>query len=234
MSVGILGKKVGMTRIYDETGVSTPVTVIEATPNVILQIKNLEVDKYQAVQVGFSEQKEQRLSKPVAGHFKKAGVSAKRYVREFRFTEGEYKVGDEIKVDLFKVGQIVDVIGISKGKGFQGPMKRHNFAGQGAAHGSKTHRRNGAVGQRSTPGRIFKNMGMAGHMGDEQVTIQNLRVIQVRPDDNTIIVNGAIPGPRGNMVVVRTAIKGQPKAKKIVATKAANPMKEAKKAAGKK
>ncbi len=238
MSVGILGKKIGMTRIYDEAGVSTPVTVIEAEPNVILQVKGLEKDKYQAVQVGFSEQKEQRLSKPVAGHFKKAGVSAKRYIREFRLDgkpgEAEYKVGDQIKVDTFKVGQVVDVIGVSKGKGFQGPMKKHNFHGQGAAHGSKTHRRNGAVGQRSTPGRIFKNMGMAGHMGDENVTVQNLRVIQVRPDDNTLIVNGAVPGANGNLVVVRTAIKGQPRVKKVTASKPANPMKEAKKAGGKK
>jgi len=228
MSVGILGKKVGMTRVYDEAGVSTPVTVISAEPNVVLQVKG-DKEKYKAVQVGFSEQKEQRLSKPVAGHFKKAGVSAKRFVREFRFTEGTYNVGDQIKVDTFKVGQVVDVIGISKGKGFQGPMKKHNFSGQGAAHGSKMHRRNGAVGQRSTPGRIFKNMGMAGHMGDEQVTVQNLRVLQVRPDDNTLVVTGAIPGANGNLVVVRTAIKGQPRVKKVVASKPTNPMKEAKK-----
>ena len=232
MSIGILGQKIGMTRVYDEAGVSTPVTVISAEPNVVLQVKGLEKDKYQAIQVGFSEQKEQRLSKPVAGHFKKAGVSAKRFVREFRLAatgEAEYKVGDQIKVDRFTVGQTVDIIGISKGKGFQGPMKKHNFHGQGAAHGSKTHRRNGAVGQRSTPGRIFKNMGMAGHMGDEKVTVQNLRVIQVRPDDNTLVISGAIPGAAGNLVVVRTAIKGQPRVKKIVSSKPANPMKEAKK-----
>ncbi|SDU26200.1 large subunit ribosomal protein L3 [Verrucomicrobium sp. GAS474] len=230
MSVGILGKKIGMTRVYDEAGVSTPVTVISAAPNVVLQVKGLEKDKYQAIQVGFSEQKEQRLSKPVAGHFKKAGVSAKRFVREFRTGTGDdFKVGDEIKVDRFTVGQTVDVIGVSKGKGFQGPMKKHNFHGQGAAHGSKTHRRNGAVGQRSTPGRIFKNMGMAGHMGDENKTVQNLRVIQVRPDDNTLVISGAIPGANGNLVVVRTAIKGQPKVKKVAASKSANPMKESKK-----
>jgi len=229
MSVGILGKKIGMTRVYDEAGTATTVTVIEAKPNVILQVKGLEKEKYQAVQVGFDEQKESRLSKPLQGHFKKAGVTAKRFVREFRVDGGEHKVGDEIKVDLFKVGQIVDVIGVSKGKGFQGVIKRHNFAGQGAAHGSKTHRRNGAIGQRSTPGRVFKNMGMAGHMGDEKKTCQNLRVLQVRPDDNTLLITGSVAGANGSLVVVRTAIKGQPKAKQVVAARPTNPMKESKK-----
>ena len=229
MSLGILGKKLGMTRVYDEAGIATTVTVIEATPNVVIQVKTLEKDKYAAVQVGFSEQKESRLSKPLQGHFKKAGVTAKRYIREFHVSEGEHKPGDEVKVDIFKVGQIVDVLGVSKGKGFQGVMKRHHFKGQGAAHGSKTHRRNGAIGQRSTPGRVFKNMGMAGHMGDEDKTMQNLRVLQVRPDDNTLLITGSVPGARGNLVIVRTAIKGQPKPKAVVAAKPTNPMKESKK-----
>ncbi|MDE1171537.1 MAG: 50S ribosomal protein L3 [Verrucomicrobium sp.] len=228
MSVGILGKKIGMTRVYDEAGIATTVTVIEAAPNTVLQVKSLEKDKYQAVQVGFSDQKEHRVSKPLLGHFKKASATPKRFVREFRTTDA-LNVGDAVKVDIFKVGQIVDVIAISKGKGFQGPMKKHNFSGQGAAHGSKTHRRNGAVGQRSTPGRIFKNMGMAGHMGDERKTVQNLRVLQVRPDDNTLLVTGSVPGARGNLVVVRTAIKGQPKPKQVQASKPTNPMKESKK-----
>lgn len=229
MSVGILGKKIGMTRVYDEAGTATTVTVIEATPNVVLQVKTPEKDKYKAIQVGFSEQKESRLSKPLQGHFKKAGVTAKRFIQEFRYTEGEYAAGTEIKVDIFKVGQIVDVLGVSKGKGFQGVIKRHHFAGQGAAHGSKTHRRNGAVGQRSTPGRIFKNMGMAGHMGNQNKTMQNLRVLQVRPDDNTLLITGSVPGANGDLVVVQTAIKGQPKPKQVQASKPTNPMKESKK-----
>jgi len=231
MSVGILGRKVGMTRVYDEKGTATTVTVIEATPNVVLQVKSEEKDKYKAIQVGFGEQKESRLSKPLQGHFKKAGVTTKRFIREFVLEKGdaEYTVGNEIKVDLFKVGQTVDVLGVSKGKGFQGVIKRHHFKGQGAAHGSKTHRRNGAVGQRSTPGRIFKNMGMAGHMGDENKTMQNLRILQVRPDENTLLVTGSVPGANGNLVIVRTAIKGQPKVKAVVASKPTNPMKESKK-----
>ena len=231
MSVGILGKKVGMTRVYDEKGTATTVTVIQATPNVVLQVKGEEKEKYKAIQVGFDDQKESRLSKPLQGHFKKAGVTTKRFIREFVLEKGdaEYTVGNEIKVDLFKVGQTVDVLGVSKGKGFQGVIKRHHFAGQGAAHGSKTHRRNGAVGQRSTPGRIFKNMGMAGHMGDENKTMQNLRILQVRPDENTLLVTGSVPGANGNLVIVRTAIKGQPKVKAVVASKPTNPMKESKK-----
>ncbi len=229
MSVGILGKKIGMTRVYDEAGTATTVTVIEATPNVVLQVKTPEKDKYKAIQVGFSDQKESRLSKPLQGHFKKAGVTPKRFIQEFTYTEGEYAPGTEIKVDIFKVGQIVDVLGVSKGKGFQGVIKRHHFAGQGAAHGSKTHRRNGAVGQRSTPGRIFKNMGMAGHMGNQNKTMQNLRVLQVRSDDNTLLITGSVPGANGDLVVVHTAIKGQPKPKAVQASKPTNPMKESKK-----
>ena len=147
---------------------------------------------------------------------------------EFRTNGEETKVGDSITVNAFKAGQIVDVIGVSKGKGFQGPMKKHNFDGQGAAHGSKTHRRNGAIGCRSTPGRIYKNHGMAGHMGDERVTVQNLRVVQVREADHVLLVSGAVPGAAGSYVVVRTAIKGQPRAKQVQVVKAANPMKASK------
>jgi len=230
MSVGIVGKKIGMTRVYDQAGVIIPVTVISAEPNVVTQIKSLEKEGYSAIQVGYENQKESRLSKPVQGHYKKAGVAPKRTLKEFHLDNGdEFKIGDEIKVDRFKVGQVVDVIGVSKGKGFQGVMKKHNFAGQGAAHGSKTHRRNGAIGQRSTPGRVFRNMGMPGHMGDEAKTAQNLRVIQVRLEDNALLVNGAVPGANGSLVVVRTAIKGQPKAKVVQVQKAVNPMKESKK-----
>jgi large subunit ribosomal protein L3 len=228
MSIGILGQKVGMTRVYDEAGTITPVTVILAEPNAVLQVKTPDNDGYSAVQVGVFDQKEHRVTKPELGHFKRAGTAPKKFVREFILNGEEAKAGDAFTVNRFKAGEYVDVIGVSKGKGFQGPMKKHNFDGQGAAHGSKTHRRNGAIGCRSTPGRIYKNHGMAGHMGDEQVTVQNLRVVQVREADHVLLVSGAVPGARGSYVVVRTAIKGQPKAKVIVTAKAANPMKASK------
>ena len=172
MSIGILGQKVGMTRVYDDAGTITPVTVILAEPNAVLQVKTADNDGYAAIQVGAFDQKEHRVTKPELGHFKAAGSVPKKFVGEFRPENGEakeeFKQGDTLTVTRFKPGQLVDVIGISKGKGFQGPMKKHNFHGQGAAHGSKTHRRNGAIGMRSTPGRIYKNHGMAGHMGDEK------------------------------------------------------------------
>ncbi len=228
MSIGILGQKVGMTRVYDDSGTITPVTVILAEPNSVLQVKTVETDGYSAVQVGVFDQKEHRVTKPELGHFKKAGATPKRFVREFPINGEEVKTGEALNVTRFKPGQYVDVIGVSKGKGFQGPMKKHNFHGQGAAHGSKTHRRNGAIGERSTPGRIYKNHGMAGHMGDERVTVQNLRVVQVREADHVLLVSGAVPGARGSFVVVRTAIKGQPKPKQAQVVKAANPMKASK------
>jgi large subunit ribosomal protein L3 len=217
-----------MTRIYDDAGIVTPVTVILAEPNAVLQVKTVENDGYAAAQVGVFDQKEHRVTKPELGHFKKAGSVPKKFVGEFRTNGEELKQGDALNVTRFTVGQYVDVIGVSKGKGFQGPMKKHNFHGQGAAHGSKTHRRNGAIGMRSTPGRIYKNHGMAGHMGDEKVTVQNLRVVQVREADHVLLISGAVPGPTGSYVVVRTAIKGQPKAKVVVAAKAVNPMKASK------
>jgi large subunit ribosomal protein L3 len=228
MSIGILGQKVGMTRVYDDAGTITPVTVILAEPNAILQTKTVENDGYAAIQVGAFDQKEHRVTKPELGHFKKAGSTPKRIVGEFTLN-GEAAPTEALTVTRFKAGQYVDVIGISKGKGFQGPMKKHNFHGQGAAHGSKTHRRNGAIGMRSTPGRIYKNHGMAGHMGDERVTVQNLRVVQVREADHVLLVSGAVPGAAGSFVVVRSAIKGQPKPKGAAnAGKAANPMKASK------
>src|SRR5271163_805697 len=237
MSIGILGQKVGMTRVYDEAGTITPVTVILAEPNAVLQVKTLDNDGYAAAQLGVFDQKEHRVTKPELGHFKKAGSAPKRFVREF-ITNGatsgdEVKQGDAITVTRFTAGQYVDVIGVSKGKGFQGPVKKHNFDGEGAAHGSKTHRRNGSIGCRSTPGRIYKNHGMAGHMGDERVTVQNLRVVQVREADHVLLVSGAVPGACGSFVVVRTAIKGQPKPKQVQVVKAANPMKASKAAAAK-
>lgn len=195
-----------MTRVYDANGKATPVTVIEAGGNTVLQVKSQEKNGYDSVQVGFDSQKESRVSKPLLGHFKKANAEPKKFVREFRLSspvEGELNLG----VSQFEVGQFVDVIGRSKGKGFQGVVKKHNFAGQPAAHGSKMHRRNGAIGNRSTPGRVWKNMGMPGHLGDEQVTVQNLRIVQVRPEENLILICGAVPGANGSYVVVRPARK---------------------------
>lgn len=208
MKIGLLGKKIGMTRVYDANGKATPVTVIEAGDNTVLQVKSQEKNSYDSVQVGFDSQKESRVSKPLLGHFRKANAEPKKFVREFRLSspvEGELNLG----VSQFEVGQFVDVIGRSKGKGFQGVVKKHNFAGQPAAHGSKMHRRNGAIGNRSTPGRVWKNMGMPGHLGDEQVTVQNLRIVQVRPDENLILICGAVPGANGSYVVVRPARKKQ-------------------------
>jgi len=208
MSIGLLGKKLGMTRIYDEKGRISPATVIAAGGNRILQTKSIEKDKYTSVQVGFDDQKPQRVGKAMTGHFAKTASTAKRFIREFRLADNAATPETaELPVTNFEVGQFVDVIGQSKGKGFQGTIKRHNFAGQPMTHGSTMHRRNGAIGNRSTPGRVWKNMGMPGHMGDEQVTVQNLRVLQVRSEEGVIVVAGAIPGAKGSYVVVRPAIK---------------------------
>src|SRR5690349_3278433 len=207
MSIGLLGQKIGMTSVYDAKGRLCPVTVIAVGDNVLLRRLTEEKDGYSAVQVGFGVQKKSRVSNALIGEFKKAGTEPQRFVREFRLQndlpEGEMNLG----VTQFQPGDFVDVIGRSKGKGFQGVMKKHNFAGQGAAHGSKTHRRNGAIGNRSTPGRIWKNMGMPGHLGDERVTVQNLQVLQVREADKVILVSGAVPGANGSYVVVRPAVK---------------------------
>ncbi len=208
MSIGIIGKKVGMTRIYDAAGKLTPVTVIAAADNVLVQRKTVEIDGYDAVQVGFDTQKKQRLTKAELGHLEKAGCEPKKQLREFRLKNGEDGDGDvNLSVTQFEVGQYVDVSGRSKGKGFMGVMRKHNFDGQGAAHGSKTHRRNGSIGCRSTPGRIWKNQGMPGHMGDNECTTQNLVVMQIREADGAILISGAIPGAKGCYVEVRPAIK---------------------------
>ncbi|MDP9292010.1 MAG: 50S ribosomal protein L3, partial [Verrucomicrobiota bacterium] len=180
MRIGLLGKKIGMTRVYDDRGNATAVTVIDVSDNTRMQVKTNEKDGYSALQVGFDTQKESRVNKAELGNFAKAGSAPKRLMREFRLEDGETVPDDfTLKATLFAAGQLVDVIGQSKGKGFQGVMKKHNMAGQGASHGSMMHRRNGAIGNRSTPGRVWKNMGMPGHMGDERVTVQNLRVLQV-------------------------------------------------------
>ena len=209
MSIGLLGKKLGMTRVYDEKGRMRTATVIEADGNRVIQVKTLEKDGYNAVQVGFDDQKPQRVTKAQAGHFSKSSCPPKKFIREFRLANEEAapeQVGD-LSLTVFEVGQFVDVIGQSKGKGFQGVVKKHNFEGQPASHGSMMHRRNGAIGNRSTPGRVWKNMGMPGHLGDERVTVQNLRVLQVRQEDGVILVSGAIPGAKGSNVIVHPAKK---------------------------
>jgi large subunit ribosomal protein L3 len=212
MSIGLLGKKLGMTRVYDEKGRVTTATVIEADGNRVIQVKTAEKDGYNAVQIGFADQKPQRVSRAQAGHFAKSSSPPKKFVREFRLAGDEAvpaQIGD-IPLTTFQVGQFVDVIGQSKGKGFQGVVKKHNFEGQPASHGSMMHRRNGAIGNRSTPGRVWKNMGMPGHLGDERVTVQNLRILQVRQEDGVILVSGAVPGAKGSNVIVRPAKKKNP------------------------
>src|ERR1700751_5904642 len=207
MSIGLLGQKIGMTSVYDAKGRLCPVTVIAAGDNVLLRRLTAENDGYSAVQVGFGAQKESRVTKALVGEFKKAGVEPQRFVREFRLTRDLPEGEINLSVTQFQAGDYVDVIGRSKGKGFQGVMKKHNFHGQGAAHGSKTHRRIGAVGNRSTPGRIWKNMGMPGHLGHERVTVQNLQVMQVRESEKLILIRGAVPGSNGSYVIVSPAIK---------------------------
>jgi large subunit ribosomal protein L3 len=207
MSIGLLGQKIGMTSVYDAKGRLCPVTVVAAGDNVLLRRLTSENDGYSAIQVGFATQKESRVTKPLLGEFKKAGSEPKKLVREFRLKADAPEGEINLSISQFQPGDWVDVTGRSKGKGFQGVMKKHNFAGQGAAHGSKTHRRNGAIGNRSTPGRVWKNMGMPGHMGDERVTVLNLQVVQVREEEKIILISGAVPGSNGSYVVVRPAIK---------------------------
>jgi len=216
MSIGLLGQKIGMTSVYDANGRMRPVTVIAAGDNVLLRRVTAENDGYSAIKVGFAAQKESRVTKARLGEFAKAGSEPKKLMKEFRLPADAPEGDIDLSVTQFQPGDWVDVIGRSKGKGFQGVMKKHNFQGQGASHGSKTHRRNGAVGNRSTPGRIWKNMGMPGHMGDERVTVQNLQVMQVRETEKVILISGAVPGSNGSYVVIRPAIKkpaGEAKAK---------------------
>ncbi len=208
MSTGLLGKKKDMTRVYDDNGRVISVTIIEVGGNRVLQLKTVEKEGYHAVQVGFDDQKTQRTGKAQLGHFSKSGSCPKKFIREFRLKENEAapEIGD-LPITNFEVGQFVDVIGRSKGKGFQGVVKRHGFAGQPASHGSMMHRRNGAIGNRSTPGRVWKNMGMPGHMGDERITVQNLQIVQVREQDNVILVSGSVPGPKNSYLIVRPSKK---------------------------
>jgi large subunit ribosomal protein L3 len=207
----ILGKKLGMTQVYDAQNVLVPVSVVQAGPCSVVQIKTVETDGYHAVQLGFAEKKAKNTAGGELGHAKKAGLdAAPRVLAEVRLdAAATVKVGDVVNVTSFSEGQLVDVIGITKGKGFQGVVKRFRVAGGPAAHGSMFHRRIGSVGMRQTPGRVWKNQRMPGHMGSEKRTVQNLRVVKVIADQNLILVKGAIPGANGDDVIVRTAIKGQ-------------------------
>ncbi|MEM9479535.1 MAG: 50S ribosomal protein L3 [Verrucomicrobiota bacterium] len=210
MSIGLLGKKIGMTRVYNDDGEMIPVTVIEVGGNTVLQVKKTDgPDGYSAVQVGFDDQKEQRVNKPELGHFQSSGSGAKRVVKEFRFDSDEELPADDLELgpDMFEKGQMIDVIGTSKGKGFQGAMRRHNFQGQKMTHGSMMHRRTGAVGAGSTPARIWKNTKMPGRQGGERITVQNLTIVESRADDNVLLVSGAVPGAKGGYVIIRPAVK---------------------------
>ncbi|MDO5061696.1 MAG: 50S ribosomal protein L3 [Peptostreptococcaceae bacterium] len=206
---GILGKKLGMTQIFTDTGVIVPVTVVEAGPMVVTQLKSVEKDGYKAVQVGFGDIKEKLLNKPQKGHFAKAGVGLKRFVREFRTENVEdFALAQEINVSIFAEGDKVDVTGTSKGKGFQGPIKRHNQHRGPMSHGSRYHRGPGSMGAASDPSRVYKGKKLAGHMGAERVTIQNLEIVKVDTENNLLLIKGAIPGPKKGLVVVKKAIKG--------------------------
>ncbi len=235
----ILGKKLGMTQVYDAQNVLVPVTVVEAGPCAVVQVKTAARDGYNAVQLGFARQKEKNASAAELGHAKKAGLdAAPRVLAEVRLDgEAKLKVGDVVTASAFTEGQLVDVIGVTKGKGFQGVVKRWRVAGGPASHGSMFHRRIGSIGMRQTPGRSWKNQAMPGHMGSERRTVQNLRVVRVIAERNLILVKGAIPGANGDDVLVRTAIKGQRAVVAPVAAPAAakdaKPAKEAKPAAKK-
>ena len=210
-SKGLLGTKLGMTQVWDENNKLVPVTVIEITPNVVTQVRTPEVDGYDAVQIAYGQIDPRKVSKPDAGHFDKAGVTPRRHLTEVRTADAsEYSLGQELTVDgVFEAGQKVDVVGTSKGKGFAGVMKRHNFKGTGASHGAhRNHRKPGSIGASSTPSRVFKGMRMAGRMGGERVTVLNLKVHAVDAEKGLLLVKGAVPGARGRLVFVRNAVKG--------------------------
>ncbi len=211
MAIGLVGRKAGMTRVFTEEGVSVPVTVVEVEPNRITQIKTLQTDGYRALQITTGNRKASRVTKPMAGHFAKASTEAGRNLWEFRLTENEANdaaIGGELKVDLFQVGQKVDVTGTTIGKGFAGTIKRHHFSGQRKTHGnSLSHRVPGSIGQNQTPGRVFKGKRMAGHMGAVQRCIQNLEIVRVDIERGLLLIKGAVPGAKGGDVIVRPAVK---------------------------
>ena len=208
MKKAILATKVGMTQIFGEQGVLTPVTVLQAGPCVVTQVKTLENDGYEAVQLGFGEIRENLVSKPRKGHLAKAGVSAKRYLTEFRLENAaEYSLGQEIKVDIFAEGDKVDATGITKGKGFQGAIKRHGLSRGPMKHGSKYHRHAGSNGAATSPGRVFKGKHMPGQMGNVKATVQNLEIVRIDTENNVILVKGAVPGPKKSMIVLKETVK---------------------------
>ena len=207
---GILGKKLGMTQVFDEENRVIPVTVVEAGPCVVTQIRTKETDGYSAIQIAYGDIDPRKSNKPQTGHFKKAGVTPRRVVAEIRMDDtSEYEVGQEYNATIFDGDTYVDVVGTTKGKGYAGAMKRHGFAGQGAAHGNQAaHRRVGGIGGAATPGRVFKGKRMAGRMGGNRVTTQNLKIQRIDGDNNLILIKGAIPGAKGSVVTVKTAVKG--------------------------
>jgi large subunit ribosomal protein L3 len=211
MKIGLVGRKRGMTRIFTEDGMSVPVTVIEVKPNRVTQVKSEELDGYRSVQVTIGSRRASLVNKPVAGHYAKSGVEAGEGLWELRLADGageDLETGSELKVDMFEAGEMVDVTGTSKGKGFAGVVKRHNFAMQDATHGnSLAHRAPGSIGQCQTPGRVFKGKKMAGHMGVEKVTTQNLEVVRVDAERNLLLIKGAVPGAAGGIVMIRPAVK---------------------------
>lgn len=205
---GLVGRKVGMTQIFDENGIVIPVTVIEVEPNIVTQVKTTETDGYNALQIGFGSIKEKNVTKPLKGHFAKAGVVAKRSLQEFRVDNAaEFTVGQEIKADHFQVGEKVDITGVSKGKGFQGVIKRHGQRSGPSAHGSRYHRRPGSMGAATSPGRVFKGKKLPGQTGNVQITIQNLEVVKVDVERNALLVKGAVPGPKRGLLTIKETIK---------------------------
>src|SRR5574344_81976 len=208
MKKAIIGKKIGMTQIFDEKGKVIPVTVIEAGPCVVAQVKNVETDGYDAVQLGFGDVKESKVNKPIKGHFAKSKLTPKKHLREFRLDSIEgIKVGDELKADTFAQGEKVDIQGTSKGKGFQGCIKRHGQTRGPMGHGSMYHRRPGSMGPTSSPGRVFKGKNLPGHMGNTTITIQNLKVVKVDAERNLILIKGSMPGNKGSILRIKSAIK---------------------------
>ena len=205
---GILGRKIGMTQVFSKDEKLIPVTVVQIDPNVVTQVKTVETDGYNAIQLGYGEIKDKHINKPKAGHFAKAKLANKKHLREFRLDSVEnYKVGDEVKADIFAAGERIDVQGTTKGKGFQGVIKRHGQHRGPMGHGSMYHRRPGSMGATSTPGRVFKGKKLPGHMGRTTVTIQNLDVVRVDMDKNVILVKGSVPGPKGAILKVKSTVK---------------------------
>lgn len=209
MPLGLIGRKLGMSQIFKPDGRIIPVTIIEAGPCVVVTKRTLNKEGYNAIQLGFGYVKPYKVNKPIKGIFKKAGVELRKYLREFKVDNIEdFEVGQELKVDIFKEGEKVDITGISKGKGFAGPMKRHGFSGGPASHGSAFHRYGSSLGAHTEPGHVFKGKKMAGHMGNTKVTIQNLEVVKVYPERNLLLVKGSVPGSRNSIVLIKKAKKG--------------------------